>query len=160
VTEEFDRRTVSPDRQNLGIAIRLGGPHWRLDRVPLHVPLRAGPFPPGVQARSRHYASDSTALKIVKPGHFPPKRVGETMKAMADTWFTSDSHSGHFNISRNCHRARLRPVVIARHSAKNGEVLKIVRANGEYSCQVPFYGKNFKLSRPIWDANDWRSPLW
>jgi hypothetical protein len=40
-----------------------------------------------------------------------------------------------------------RPVVMGRHPAKNGEVFKIVRANGEYSYQVPFNGKIYNLKQ-------------
>jgi hypothetical protein len=40
-----------------------------------------------------------------------------------------------------------RPVAIARCSAKNGEVFKIVRENGEFSYQVPFSGKIYNLKQ-------------
>ncbi|MGB6743931.1 MAG: hypothetical protein WBE38_09740 [Terracidiphilus sp.] len=40
-----------------------------------------------------------------------------------------------------------RPLVMGRHPAKNGEVFKIVRANGEYSYQVPFNGKIYNLKQ-------------
>jgi hypothetical protein len=40
-----------------------------------------------------------------------------------------------------------RPVVIAQHTAKNGEVFKIVRENGEFSYQIPFNGKIFNLKQ-------------
>lgn len=40
-----------------------------------------------------------------------------------------------------------RPTVTGRHPAKNGEVFKIVRANGEYSYQVPFNGNIFNLKQ-------------
>jgi hypothetical protein len=40
-----------------------------------------------------------------------------------------------------------RPMVLGRHLAKNGEVFKIVRENGEYSYQVPFNGKIYNLKQ-------------
>jgi hypothetical protein len=40
-----------------------------------------------------------------------------------------------------------RPVVTARDVAKNGEVFKIVRENGEFSYQVPFNGRIFNLKQ-------------
>ena len=40
-----------------------------------------------------------------------------------------------------------RPVAIAQASAKNGEVFKIVRENGEFSYQVPFSGKLYNLKQ-------------
>jgi hypothetical protein len=40
-----------------------------------------------------------------------------------------------------------RPMVLGRHPAKNGEVFKIVRENGEYSYQVPFNGKIYNLKQ-------------
>lgn len=40
-----------------------------------------------------------------------------------------------------------RPVAIARASARNGEVFKIVRENGEFSYQVPFSGKLYNLKQ-------------
>jgi hypothetical protein len=40
-----------------------------------------------------------------------------------------------------------RPVMIARQAARNGEVFKIVRENGEFSYQVPFNGKIFNLKQ-------------
>jgi hypothetical protein len=52
-----------------------------------------------------------------------------------------------------------RPRVEGRYPAKNGEVFKIVRGNGEYSYQVPFSGKIYTSSSmqgsqtlgwPIW----------
>ncbi|MGB6688020.1 MAG: hypothetical protein WBE76_09290 [Terracidiphilus sp.] len=42
---------------------------------------------------------------------------------------------------------RQRPLVMGRNPAKNGEVFKIVRANGEYSYQVPFNGKIYNLKQ-------------
>ena len=38
-----------------------------------------------------------------------------------------------------------RPLVISRQPARNGEVFKIVRENGEFSYQVPFNGEIFNL---------------
>ena len=73
VSEESDSRTVSPVRQNSAITIRLGGHHRRLEEAPLLVPHQAGTFPPGMQAGSRHYASDSATLKLVIPDDFAPK---------------------------------------------------------------------------------------
>lgn len=40
-----------------------------------------------------------------------------------------------------------RPLVMGRYPAKNGEVFKIVRANGDYSYQVPFNGKIHNLKQ-------------
>jgi hypothetical protein len=40
-----------------------------------------------------------------------------------------------------------RPTLMCRHPAKNGEVFKIVRANGDYSYQVPFNGKIYNLKQ-------------
>jgi hypothetical protein len=40
-----------------------------------------------------------------------------------------------------------RPTLMGRHPAKNGEVFKIVRANGEYSYQVPYNGKIYNLKQ-------------
>jgi DNA-directed RNA polymerase subunit H (RpoH/RPB5) len=40
-----------------------------------------------------------------------------------------------------------RPIVMGRYPAKNGEVFKIVRTNGEYSYQVPFNGKLYNLKQ-------------
>jgi len=40
-----------------------------------------------------------------------------------------------------------RPVVIARCSAKNGDIFKIVRKNGEFSYQVPCNGKLYNLKQ-------------
>ena len=40
-----------------------------------------------------------------------------------------------------------RPLVMGRYPAKNGEVFKIVRANGDYSYQVPFNGKIYNLKQ-------------
>jgi DNA-directed RNA polymerase subunit H (RpoH/RPB5) len=40
-----------------------------------------------------------------------------------------------------------RPSVIARQTAKNGEVFKIVRENGEFSYQVPFDGQVYNLKQ-------------
>jgi hypothetical protein len=40
-----------------------------------------------------------------------------------------------------------RPSVVGRYPAKNGEVFKIVRENGEYSYQVPFDGKLYNLKQ-------------
>lgn len=40
-----------------------------------------------------------------------------------------------------------RPMVMGRYAAKNGEVFKIVRANGDYSYQVPFNGKIYNLKQ-------------
>lgn len=38
-------------------------------------------------------------------------------------------------------------MIMGRYPAKNGEVFKIVRANGEYSYQVPFNGKIYNLKQ-------------
>ena len=40
-----------------------------------------------------------------------------------------------------------RPTLMGRHPAKNGEVFKIVRANGDYSYQVPYNGKIYNLKQ-------------
>lgn len=40
-----------------------------------------------------------------------------------------------------------RPTAIARCSARNGEVFKIVRENGDFSYQVPFNGKIYNLKQ-------------
>jgi hypothetical protein len=40
-----------------------------------------------------------------------------------------------------------RPMVMGRYPAKNGEVFKVVRENGEYSYQVPFNGKLYNLKQ-------------
>lgn len=40
-----------------------------------------------------------------------------------------------------------RPVVTGRYPARNGEVFKVVRENGEFSYQVPFNGKLYNLKQ-------------
>jgi hypothetical protein len=40
-----------------------------------------------------------------------------------------------------------RPVVIARCDAKNGDIFKVVRRNGEFSYQVPCSGKLYNLKQ-------------
>ncbi len=37
--------------------------------------------------------------------------------------------------------------LMSKHPAKNGEVFKIVRANGDYSYQVPYNGKIYNLKQ-------------
>jgi hypothetical protein len=46
-----------------------------------------------------------------------------------------------------------RPMVMGRYPAKNGEVFKVVRENGEYSYQVPFNGKLHNL-KPYANLSD------
>ena len=69
-------------------------------------------------------------------GHFP-------------TIFRLEPHDDGFVgiplIARTCGNER--PVVMGRYPAKNGEVFKVVRENGEFSYQVPFNGKLYNLKQ-------------
>jgi len=69
-------------------------------------------------------------------GHFP-------------TIFRLEPHEDRYVglplVARTCGRER--PVVMGRYPARNGEIFKIVRENGEYSYQVPFNGKLYNLKQ-------------
>jgi len=73
----------------------------------------------------------------VKTSYYPH------IKGHAPVIFRLEPHDGGFVAvplaSRTC--GSQRPMVMGRYPAKNGEVFKIVRENGEYSYQVPFNGK-------------------
>jgi hypothetical protein len=69
-------------------------------------------------------------------GHFP-------------TLFRLEWHDGDFTPIPLAARVggKQRPTVKGRFPAKNGEVFKIVRENGEYSYQIPFNGTIYNLKQ-------------
>jgi DNA-directed RNA polymerase subunit H (RpoH/RPB5) len=79
----------------------------------------------------------------LKTTHFPH------IKGHVPVIFRLEHHDGGFVAipleSRNT--GSQRPTLMCRHPAKNGEVFKIVRANGDYSYQVPFNGKIYNLKQ-------------
>ena len=79
----------------------------------------------------------------VKTSYFPH------IKGHAPLIFRLEPHDGCFVAvpltSRTC--GSQRPMVMGRYPAKNGEVFKIVRENGEYSYQVPFNGTIHNLKQ-------------
>jgi hypothetical protein len=79
----------------------------------------------------------------VKTSYFPK------IKGHFPAIFRLEQHEGSFVAipleTQICGSAR--PAVIARCSAKNGEVFKIVRENGEFSYLVPLNGKIYNLKQ-------------
>ncbi len=79
----------------------------------------------------------------VRTSYFPH------IKGHAPVIYRLEPHDGEFVAvqlaSRTC--GSQRPTVMGRFPAKNGEVFKIVRENGEYSYQVPFNGTIHNLKR-------------
>jgi DNA-directed RNA polymerase subunit H (RpoH/RPB5) len=79
----------------------------------------------------------------VKTSYFPH------IKGHAPGIFRLEPHDGAFVAIPLASRTlgKQRPMIMGRYPAKNGEVFKIVRANGEYSYQVPFNGKIYNLKQ-------------
>ena len=79
----------------------------------------------------------------VKTSYFP------RIKGHVPSIFRMEKHDGGFVAIPLVTRVggKERPIVIARESATNGEVFKIVRENGEFSYQVPFDGKIYNLKQ-------------
>ncbi len=79
----------------------------------------------------------------VKTSYFP--RISGHFPTIYRLEPYEDSFVGIPLATRICGKER--PSVIGRHPAKNGEVFKIVRENGEYSYQVPFDGRLYNLKQ-------------
>jgi DNA-directed RNA polymerase subunit H (RpoH/RPB5) len=79
----------------------------------------------------------------LKTSYFPH------IKGHAPVIFRLEPHDGGFVAVPLASRTTgsQRPTLMGRHPAKNGEVFKIVRGNGEYSYQVPFNGKIYNLKQ-------------
>jgi DNA-directed RNA polymerase subunit H (RpoH/RPB5) len=71
------------------------------------------------------------------------------IKGHAPVIFRLEPHDGGFVAIPLASRVggSQRPMVMGRYPAKNGEVFKIVRENGEYSYQVPFNGTIHNLKQ-------------